>query len=301
MQIASLFAYNSRTQWAKNSLALDRSQLGPGVWFTVFLIAFLSIGIIIHSFLINRTNWKRRGWHFVRACTEVSSFAALLSCLLIVLSTIHPNLAKTALCYDFLYGGVAFAVIQLCDNYLCVNRYRAVVRNIPRYKMLTINLYIIIVLTATWLPTYTVVPFFYNTNSNTFWEVYNKLLKIQGWGAVLFNFYFTLKFVVFLNRATPRNEGNISNRVFRSKILAMKSIVHCFTSSVANIVAMYFLMEGALAYICLIPLGLHCLFNCKIDIFFDFEQIAHASRAKIRKLKWNTRAHQIHPEEHEIN
>jgi len=283
----------------------DISHFDSEYWFTVCLSIFLSIGIILHSFWINRTNWKKRGWHFVRACTEISSFSALLSCLMIVLASIYSNPAETALFYDFIYGGVAFAVIQLCDNYLCVNRYRAVVRKIPTWKMITIQSYIIIVLTSTWLPAYTIVPFFYDTNSNTFWIVYNNLLLIQGWGAVLFNFYFTLEFVVFLQRANFRSPANISSRVSRNKLIAVKSIIHCITSSVANLIAMYFLVEGALVYIISIPLGLHFLFNCKTEILFGFgnfklrtriqNQHFMASEPQTRRLRPRARenTHQI--------
>jgi len=189
----------------------------------------------------------------------------------------NPCKVKTALLYDFLFDGISFAAIQLSDNFLFLNRYKAVMKKISEWKENAIKCYIFIVLTMTWLPAYTIAPYFVDTNSTEFWAFYNVMLTIQGWGSIVFNFFFTFEFVMFLKRAHATNRLPTSADS-RNKRIAIKSIIHCMTSSGANFAANHNLVEGSLVYLIVIPAGLHFLFNSKIENPFRSQKIMVESR-----------------------
>jgi len=186
----------------------------------------------------------------------------------------HPNKVKTALLYDFLFDGVSYAVIQLSDNFLFLNRYKAVMKKIPEWKDNAIKGYIFFILTITWLPAYTIAPYFVDTNSREFWACYKVMLSIQGWGSIVFNFFFTVEFLMFLKRSRASNCLPTSKADRRNNRIAMKSIIHCMTSSGANFAANYSLVECTLVYLIVIPAGLHILFNSKIEYPFRSQKIA---------------------------
>jgi len=227
----------------------------------------------VHSFFINRK--KRHSWHFVRASTDISAVAALFGAVMVLMCRESPNVVKTAICWDFLYNGFSVATVQLCDNYMFFNRFKAV-QEVPNWKAYLMQSYVWIVMTLTWLPAYTLLPYFYDTNSGAFGRINSLFLYVQGYGGVLYNFYFTYEFTLFLYRGASGH----SSRYLRHKRIAVKSIIHCFTSSIGTLLSGYYVVEGALILIIIIPVGLHLLFNIRIEELLTPTRIQTLFRAQ---------------------
>jgi hypothetical protein len=130
-----------------------------------------------------------------------------------------------------------------------------------------------------WVPAYLFVPFFYDTNSLSFLAVYSITLQIQLWGVIAYNFYFTVEFTYILKKMyTGSTVQGISVR--KAKILATKSIIHCFTSSIANILYVYVPDNGGRLYNIIILAGIHFLFNFKIEKVHKYTQHLKESLGK---------------------
>jgi len=140
------------------------------------------------------------------------------------------------------------------------NRFKAV-QKVAKWKASAIKSYIWIVMTLTWLPAFTIVPYFYDTNSDFFTRLNEIFLFIQGYGGLIYNVYFTYEFAKFLKHASARHSAT----ALRNKKIAIKSIIHCFSSSIGTVLAGYYVIEGALLYIIVIPIGLHFLFNFRLE------------------------------------
>ena len=129
-------------------------------------------------------------------------------------------------------------------------------------------MYILTVLSLTWAPFYSVVPFFYNTNSSDLTYVYLVTLSIQVWGTVAYNFYFTLEFSIIL-RAISKSKAAQTPALQRTANLratiSVKSIIHCMTSSLASLIYLYIPGVGNPVYVIIIILGMHLLFNVSIE------------------------------------
>jgi hypothetical protein len=219
--------------------------------------------ILLHSIYIN---WdKGLKYNFVRFSTDFSAAMAIFGAIMIFISLDRVNTTRSAICYDFFYNGVSIIGIQLCDNYIFFNRF-LVVQKCPTWKRVVIHAYVIFLLIFTWLPAYTIYPFFFDVNSIEFLNVYlTILLPIEGWAVIAYNFYFTAEFTVLLYRIYSKSTV-LTTSSKRAMIIAYKSIIHCFTSSLANLLYVYIPIYGVLLYCIIIVLGLHFLFNFKVEV-----------------------------------
>lgn len=167
---------------------------------TFYVLCWVNIAvcsaIFIHSFWLHGLKYSNAS---VRVQTEIGAFIAIMSAIAALEAVKHPTRMYWALLFDLCYNGIFSAIIQLCDSYMFYYRLTAVVR-LPLWYRILINLYIWLVLICTWLPAQTIVPFFYDTNSTTFTSVYTITLAINTWGAVLYNFYFSIYFLLILRK-----------------------------------------------------------------------------------------------------
>jgi len=253
------------TQWIKNSRAFDSSHLSSEFWMMIYILIVSSASIIIHSFVINA-----RKWNTVRACAEISSFASFFGGFMIISASSKPTSLKTAICYDFLWNGLCLLFVQLCDAFIFLDRLKAITK-LSRAKQVAIHTYVWLVLVLTWIPTFTIVPFFFDTNSPAFLKVYYPAMLFGAWGIIAFNFYFTFEFVrlidthVFSMNRTSSEINFTSSSARWAQLIVWKSIVHCVTSSLANLLAIYLPTCGVSIYELLIILSLHFLFNFKVE------------------------------------
>jgi hypothetical protein len=131
--------------------------------------------------------------------------------------------------------------------------------------------FILTVLVLTWVPAYLFYPLFFYVNSLDYYVVYLQLLLIQLIGATVYIGYFTIEFSLVLY--SFYNSFSVSSAILKKhKVLAIKSILHCFTSIIANVLYEYVPIFGPLLYNLFIIGGIHFLFNSKLDKCFGISK-----------------------------
>lgn len=185
-----------------------------------------------------------------------------------LISAHRQNLTKTAICWNLFGNGVFGDGMQLLDTLLFISRYRAVT-TMSNLKLWLTCLWIGIVILLPYYSTVTFLPLFINTNAVPEFNTY--AFFVTSFGTILYNVYYTYEFTVLMY-------GYIKNMITHSdtlKMIVIKSLIHCITSSIANsllycsgtYLTFYF---DSMIFNMMILSGIHFLFNFKIESMFQF-------------------------------
>jgi hypothetical protein len=252
--------------WVSNSFARGDSNykaLTDGINILTIVVAVL---ILVHSFVLH----GRKCLNSTRVQTDIACHFALFTGLCYFISTSDANETNWAVTSKLLSSGLFSLPISLCDNYMFLSRLKAVKR-FSKVKNISIHVYIYTILVATWLPFFTIVPIFTDTNSSDCFHVYYNLDCLWLAGSLAYNFYFTVEFLLILKVHLFNKENkNVDSKKF-AKLIAIKSIGHAITSSIAhvlNFVLLFFTDTSSLATPVLniiLILGMHFWFNCDIE------------------------------------
>jgi len=249
-------------QWVKNSLSLDMIP-STGVYVGIVMLG-CNVGILIHSRHINKEKKKRC---FVQLNTDTCATASMLGAVAVLVTGFFGNnVVIAAIFYDFLFSGL-WAIAAICDMYMFWERFMAVNKNCPKWKKYTLQAYIWMT-QLMWIPAYSFLPFFCDTNTESFWNVYGQFSVVSGYLVLVYNLYFTLEFSFVLYKVVSKTAATTATTPFaakRVKIVSIKSIIHCISSSTWNVVASCSLGVGGLLFLIFIPFGLHVLFNYKLE------------------------------------
>jgi len=265
----SVYKSKSMGSWLENSMRLDLESMSVQFWAcTFFLTGILAICFVqSHAY---STLYCRKG-SFVRTASDCSLLSGAAMGLMMIMASIQPNPVKTTICCN-VFESIFYAIIQVFDNYMFYNRLKACTK-LRTWAKICITSYIWLVLVLTWVPVYTFVPCFLDTNATHFQYVYEILLLIWGWGSVGYNLLFTILFIRIIFHS-QLSLAELSGRSLAARHTAVKinrissrSIVHCITSCVVNVVATYGGQEGDLVFMTVTPLCMHFLFNYKGNEF----------------------------------
>jgi len=252
----------------QNSQALDCDALSTPFWVLVYSQMIISLGVILHSIQINWDSWKDRGWHYVRATTEIAAFTGIFTGFMTIFSCKFPSPVTKGILYDVLGAGGCGAIVQLCDNLIVLERSKAIA-NMPTYQDVFFKLYIFIVMYLPWWPIMWLIPFFYNVNEPIvlYWMGIGNRICCSG--NIVYNAYFTASFSHTLLKIHGKSAStnNLANKKIQA--IAIKSIFHCFLSCFGNIWADFVglpdIPSGWVIYSLTIIVGLHFVFNFKIE------------------------------------
>ena len=252
------------TTWTRNSPNYEIEAFTPDYIAVNIASIAVSLLILIHSGFCHRFKYC-----LVRVQTELGTVAALIAGILFLVLKYSSKSTRTsnAFLFDFLYTGALPLIIQLCDNYMFYSRLKAVSR-VRKWKQRLIHLYIFVILSMTWFPIYSLVPFFYDTNDVDFVYYYFITLSIQVWGTVAYNFYFTLEFSMVLRSISTGKASQTPalRRISNLRaIISVKSLIHCITSSLASLIYLYIPGVGNPVYVIMIVFVMHVLFNSKVE------------------------------------
>lgn len=256
---------DSNSKWVQQSRAFYPELITPLYYQMLYLIIASSTIILIVSAVQHGRVFKS-----VRACIDTAALSSLfLSCLLLVAMD-KPNQLKTAVVRDFLCYGLLQTTVLLCDNYMFYKSY-AVVVSVQKWKRHLIHGYVWIILILTWLPKWTILPFFIMQTHPLYIEAFLYLDQISYYGNIGYNFYFTVQFIRVLVIITHNVSNSTSKRSQdRTIILIVKGIGHCITSSLAAL--MRNLDKSQLAgfpiWIFILVVGLQLWFNSRIETLF---------------------------------
>lgn len=171
------------------------------------------------------------------------------------LSANRPNLTRTVICKDLL-GTFFLMVIELNYNLGFLNRLRIVIK-VPSWKRILIYFYILIMLLVIpFCPNYYFFPIRQNVNTTAspYTAAYSTNEQLLSCFIELNNVYFTLEFAYFL----CKYKGSRYDAFY---IISIKSIIHCFTSVLANELKYHIPIYDDSVFPMLIVLNLHFLFN----------------------------------------
>jgi hypothetical protein len=145
-----------------------------------------------------------------QAKTELfaSSIVLMIICLVISVTSGGADLTLFAVCFDFIRSGVAGVVAQLCDAYMFYDRLRVAAKGasmpLPLGKRLFIHAYIWIVLILPWAPTYSIVPFMYDTNSPGYVRYFGYANVVYCFASIAYYCYFTLESLLVIRKISLR-------------------------------------------------------------------------------------------------
>jgi hypothetical protein len=176
--------------------------------------------VLVHSCIKNKMTFKP-----VRILTEISAVCTLVCCALSLYEGQYPSLLNNAIISELLITGLLNWFTQIADNLIFYLRYAAAMRKIPLWKKVAVGVYIFVVMTISWTPTYTFCPLFTDTNNEEFITTYTTPgLLLYTWGNVLYNFVFTDEFVRILYRVHYMGSKQYSAA---AQIISVKCILHC--------------------------------------------------------------------------
>jgi len=253
--------------YLENSYGFDSGQsfLG-GNYFVMIFSSF----VFLHSIVINWNNNKKRD--FVRTSSELAAVCGILAGLCSILTYHFNNPVTVAIVYDFLGTGVFELGIQLCDNYMVLNRCLLIVKKKnEKWTRVLMHLFIFLFLVLPWAPFFWFVPFFMDCNSDRAWHINSVTYGFQTGAQVLYDAYFTAVFLRILHRSTNIAACSSSGHL----ILALKSSIHCLIS-LFTAIFIYFRdsADGQVLYEVLTIFGLHFVFNYKIEKTSLFRKLA---------------------------
>mmetsp|Transcript_26065 Transcript_26065/g.24906 ORF Transcript_26065/g.24906 Transcript_26065/m.24906 type:complete len:394 (+) Transcript_26065:206-1387(+) len=262
--------------WIKHSFTSNVSgdnEIITAFWVNVVIMIVASV-ILLHSAILHGKRYRGT----IRMQTDVASIFTLLSSACYFIYYTYPNRGSFAIIQDLLISGLFQIPIQLCDRYMFLERLKAVTR-VNRNKNILVHTYIYLILVATWIPFYTLVPIFTDTEGDACYSAYFVLNSIYLAGILTYNFYFTLEFVLILrvHKLFEKRE-NIYLSGRPAKVIAVKSIGHATTSSLASILKYAYLFSNKNRNLnipihnLIIILGLHIWFNISIESLRCFKR-----------------------------
>jgi len=208
---------------------------------------------------------------------DISASASIIASGNFIIAIVNPNKVKTAVCFDLLYNGT-WGIVQITDmfttsrmNDIFLGRFCPARRTVPYLQTCVVQVCVWTSLLL-WLPGYTVSPFFCDMNSDSLYlTVYNQLFIISGWVVLVYNIYFMIRFTHTCYDLCKMRQMHRASECRGVEVVLIKGVIHCLSSSCANVFSSYNLDFGTLVYLVWVPVTLHFLFNCKIE--------AHLSRA----------------------
>jgi hypothetical protein len=224
--------------------------------------AYISIAfgvlVILQSFMMN----KRRT-NFVRFASDMSAACSIIFAVIYLISSYQLNRTKTALAWDFCASGICSLGIQLTDAYTFLSRCKAVTK-FPKWKLYFTHIYIVLVIVLPNYSTLFFLPLFLDMNSTIGAYFGQYAFMIVLWGTIGYNLYFTAEFL-YLAHDLNKKQTPFTENQNGLKCIIYKNLVHCATSSIANIILYYYSPFNVIMFNMVIVFGIHFLFNYKIE------------------------------------
>ena len=258
-----MYPNSDSTVWVDQSRKFYPELISPLFYYILYLIIPCAVFILVISALQHGKVFRA-----VRICIDTAAMSSLLLSVLLLVAMNNPNPTKTAVVRDFLCYGFLQTIVLLCDNFMFYKSYAVVVK-VQSWKRHLIHTYVWIILILTWLPKWTILPFFVTEGDTSYVAAFFYLDQISYYGNIVYNFYFTVQFVRVLMIITHHDSHNSSRKsTSRTVTLIMKGIGHCITSSLAALLRNLDTNQkaGFPIWIFILVVGLQLWFNSKIEI-----------------------------------
>lgn len=165
-----------------------------------------------------------------------------------IISTVdcqHPTAERGAYLLNMV-GAITGAIVQFCDQYITYERCRLIDEDMTSTKGLLLWTATFILVYLTWVPFYTIVPFFVDTKRPS---VFTALIVLYGYvyfpSTIMFNVYFTGRFVRLLRMRTGGKALPFNKEL---RLLVYRSMAHCFTRFVTHFIFVEILFHFIIQY-----------------------------------------------------
>ena len=207
--------------WRANSRD-EASHVPPNLWVVAIVGILMSVYILAHSGWKNRLTFKA-----VRICTETCTLCCFISSIIILVNRSVNSPLSSAIIDDLFVTGLLNWVCQLSDHAMFYLGFAAAKRYVHAWKKYSAIAYVVVVLSLTWVPTYTICPFFVDTNSDTFVNGYYMAGRLTlVWGKIVYNMVLSYEFVQILYRVYVKKSKQYSSA---AQAISIKYIIHFFT------------------------------------------------------------------------
>lgn len=182
----------------------------------------LSTAVMAHGFMKSGLKFKP-----VRRCTDIAALSTWISSILVLIHLQSPNKKSNAIICELMVTGLLNWFTQLADNAVFYLGYAAATHNVSRWKLWLVVAYTIVVMSISWMPTYTINPLFVDTNTSAYFNSYFTPGQLTyTWGNVVYNLYFTGEFAMILYKVHFGQNKQYSKA---AQIVSIKCILHFFT------------------------------------------------------------------------
>jgi hypothetical protein len=222
--------------------------------------AGIGIFMIIHSWIINGFRYKRvQIISELASITMVGSAACFLSCLNDDCSLVTHTVVNNILANCF-FG----LICQSCDNYLTFERYNRIVGKTTSLHKNTAFTYWVVLLFLTWYPFYTVLPVWYDQNSELWVFIGGTVFNYTNFAAyVFYNMYYLVSVCLEIRRM---NSAKLSSNNLYLTEIAIRSVCHTVFSTVGIILYVFHLPAGSLEQTICISGSIHIFLNWKFNV-----------------------------------
>lgn len=201
----------------------------------------------------------------------------------------HTNRYYNAFLIDFATFGFSSGIVQLCDNVVYLLGYSCVRKDIPRWIWALLTSYIFVILFMTFFPHYTFFNLLLDHNSVFFKTYISPICVIlRGFGLLAYDFGFSYHFCWILYKVNIARKMRLPKQ---SQIFVMKCVIHLFNSLSALAVLLlskdsaYKTVKLMLGYLIQVTVGLHLLFNFKIESIVKAKWYAQLKGRAVRLVK----------------
>lgn len=210
---------------------IDNNYAAPAVWSTDNSTYFnsavasiiLGVLVILHSFYLHRYKFKA-----VRIAVDICAVGTILTGIFMLLALHNDDPYYFVIFIDFGLEFIAGTMTQLPDNFIFLLGYLNSKKKKQSAWILRLTiLYAVVVLYLTWIPSYTIYPFFFNCNSADYFQYFTTIGQsyIFSYGGLLYNVVFTVYFVKVLYDVNIRRAVRITKQ---GQLFAIKCILHFF-------------------------------------------------------------------------
>ena len=207
--------------WRTNSRD-EASHVPPNVWVVAVVGVLMSVYVLAHSGWKNRLTFKA-----VRICTETCTLCCLFSSILVLVNRSVNTPLSTVIVDDLFVTGLLNWVCQLSDHAMFYLGFAAAKRYVHAWKKYSAIAYVVIILSLTWVPIYTICPFFVDTNSDAFASWYYTPGRLAlVWGKIVYNLVLSYEFVQILYRVHVKKSKQYSST---AQAISIKYIIHFLT------------------------------------------------------------------------
>jgi len=240
--------------WVENSAFI------PGFPLNQVYILYIAIAVggtvLVHSFYLHKLQWK-----LVRITNDVAAAALVFQSVCFLNCSVNMcSLKSQAIVNNFFANAIFGGCIQVCDNLMTFSRYSIVSGQVsPRHRILAF-LWVFLTLYLTWWEFYTILPFFFDMNSENWYQATVGLSYVVNSSYIVYDCFYLVLLVRFLLRAesgaltSSRNEN-----IYR--IFAAKAVGHTLLSMAGVCTYTFNFPMGILEQNIIVILGIHIFLN----------------------------------------